>query len=203
MKLPIVRAAIISLTLAGCNREAPGQDPADNAPTDPAAGATDTPEAQPTASIFSPEAEIENAPELLEPLVVSVTFPDGGADFDSAALGKLASVVSSEQNERGAGIVLRGHSDAGGSDDANMRASLARAEAVRDWLIGKGVAEGRISVIAFGEQNPAQPNALPDGTPNEEGRALNRRVEVTVNIESARAQNTPASDTAAQPNLAD
>jgi len=43
-----------------------------------------------------------------------------------------------------------------------------------------GVAQDRISVIAFGEQNPVEPNAKPDGTPNERGREANRRVDVTV-----------------------
>jgi OOP family OmpA-OmpF porin len=42
------------------------------------------------------------------------------------------------------------------------------------------VAEDRIEIVAFGEQNPVAPNALPDGTPNDEGRAKNRRVEIRV-----------------------
>jgi OOP family OmpA-OmpF porin len=61
-----------------------------------------------------------------------------------------------------------------------MWASLARAEAVRDWLVENGVAEDRIRTIAFGEQNPIAPNARPDGTPDEDGRAANRRVEIEV-----------------------
>ena len=66
----------------------------------------------------------------------------------------------------GGEIILRGHSDSGGSDDGNLRASQARAEAVRDWLVDNGIDSERITVIAFGEQNPAAPNALPDGSPN-------------------------------------
>ena len=75
---------------------------------------------------------------------------------------------------------MGGHSDSGGSDEVNIRASLERAEAVRDWMVANGVAEERITLVAFGEQNPAAPNALPDGSPNEEGRAANRRVEIVV-----------------------
>jgi OOP family OmpA-OmpF porin len=85
----------------------------------------------------------------------------------------------------GGPIILRGHSDAGGNDAVNMRVSVERAEAVRDWLIEMGVAEDRIEVIGFGEQNPIAPNALPDGSPNEEGRALNRRVDVSVLLPTA------------------
>ena len=75
-----------------------------------------------------------------------------------------------------------GHSDAGGSDQVNLRVSLERAEAVRDYLVGQGADEKRIRVIAFGSQNPVEPNALPDGSPNEAGRAANRRVEVTIEL---------------------
>jgi len=80
----------------------------------------------------------------------------------------------------GGPIIVGGHSDAAGSDAVNLRASTARAEAVAEWLVGMGVAQDRIIVIAFGEQNPVEPNAKPDGTPNEAGREANRRVDVTV-----------------------
>ena len=49
-------------------------------------------------------------------------------------------------------------------------------------MIDNGVAQERIVIIAFGEQNPVAPNALPDGTPNEAGRATNRRVEIEVSV---------------------
>ncbi len=55
----------------------------------------------------------------------------------------------------------------------------------------RGIAETRIEVIALGEQNPIEPNALPDGAPNEAGRAANRRVELSVLV--------PENDPAAKP----
>ncbi len=116
----------------------------------------------------------------LEPLNITVGFPDGGSKLDAAALLELQKVIISEQLELGGEVTLRGHSDAGGSDAVNERVSRARADQVKDWLIENDVAAGRITIIAFGEQNPIEPNALPDGTPNEEGRALNRRVEVLI-----------------------
>ena len=48
------------------------------------------------------------------------------------------------------------------------------------WLKDNGVDADRISLIVFGEQNPIEPNALPDGTPNAIGRAANRRVEIEI-----------------------
>ena len=87
-----------------------------------------------------------------------------------------------------------------------MRASMARAEAVRDWLVENGADAERITTIAFGEQNPIEPNALPDGSPNEEGRAANRRVELTIDVPDAGEGDTaaagadaPAEDAAEDP----
>ena len=148
----------------------------------------DPPAANPTVSqsIIRPEvAPIRAEPEApLQPLRVSIGFPDG-RDLDQAAQAALEKVLASAQMQEGGQIVLRGHSDSAGSDTANLRASQRRAEAVRDWLVEKGVAEERITIIALGEQNPVQPNALPDGTPNETGRAANRRVEVTIEPDPA------------------
>ena len=55
-----------------------------------------------------------------------------------------------------------------------------RGLAVAKWLIDNGVDAERITVIAFGEQNPIEPNALPSGAANEAGRAANRRVEIEI-----------------------
>ncbi len=120
----------------------------------------------------------ESAP-LIAPLETTIAFSDG-AELTEAARAELATILRSPQIAQGGEIVLRGHSDAGGSDEANMRASQERAEATAAFLVDGGVAEDRIEIIAFGEQNPIAPNALPDGTPNKEGRRQNRRVEIYV-----------------------
>lgn len=136
-----------------------------------------------TVSILRPDVEAEQEEALadvLDPLNVTVGFPEGGADLDEAALKALQEVMGSQQIEFGGPIVLRAHSDSAGSDRANADASEERGLAVAAWLIEQGVGEDRIDVIVFGEQNPVEPNALPDGSPNEEGRALNRRVEVLI-----------------------
>ncbi len=162
-------AAVMAATmLAGCKDDQP-QPPSDA-------------DAQPEKrSIFRPEFQVEPI-ESFEPsgsLETTVEFPDG-TELTEEGRAALATVLASPQNEEGGLIYLRGHTDSGGSDEANMRASLARAEAVRDWLVENGVAEDRIRTIAFGEQNPIAPNARPDGTPDEDGRAANRRVEIEV-----------------------
>jgi len=164
--------ALGCLALSGCNR--------DPQPPEPEPQETETPSVEPTQSIFAPEAGITPVPEMLEPLKTSVGFEEGGTELSEKARAELATVLASPQNKAGGAIVLRGHSDSGGSDDVNLRASQARAEAVREWLVEQGIDEDRIAIIVFGEQNPIEPNALPDGTPNEEGRAANRRVEISI-----------------------
>ena len=129
---------------------------------------------------------------MLEPLEVTIGFPEGGSELDEAAVAALEELAGSDQAEAGWPIVLRSHSDAGGNDAANLRASRARGDAVRAWLVEQGFEEDRIAVIAFGEQNPVQPNALPDGTPNEKGRAANRRVDVTIADPDAGAEDGTA-----------
>ena len=134
-------------------------------------------------SIFRPEFQVEPI-EAREPrgaLETRIAFPEG-AELTEEARTDLATVLASPQMGEGGTITLRGHSDSGGDDEANLRASQARADAVAEWLIENGVAQERIVIIAFGEQNPVAPNALPDGTPNEAGRATNRRVEIEVSV---------------------
>ena len=94
----------------------------------------------------------------------------------------LEAIMETEQMAAGGAIVLRGHTDSVGDDEANLRVSERRAEMVRDWLLEQGVGEERITVIAIGEQRPIAPNAQLDGTPDEAGRAANRRVDVTIAV---------------------
>ena len=168
--------AMIALTLAACNQTEP------QPPAEPVGDEADAPAPQ---SIIRSDVEPVAPVAVLTPLVTSISFADGGAQLSEGALAELATVRSSPQMAVGGPIILGGHSDAAGSDAANLRASAARAEAVAEWLVDMGVARDRITVIAFGEQNPVEPNAKPDGTPNEMGREANRRVEMTIALLSS------------------
>ena len=200
-KAILTAGAAATLLIAGCS---PAADPAQDATAESAIDGSidgaieegaegDMPDAQPTASIFGPEAgvpepEQENA---TEPLKVIIGFPDGGAALDADAVAELEKALGSEQLRGAAnGITLRAHSDASGTNTANLDASEQRGLAVAAWLIERGISEDRIEVIAFGAQNPAQPNAMPDGSPNELGRAANRRVEMVVVPRKAEAKPT-------------
>ena len=70
---------------------------------------------------------------------------------------------------------VEGHTDSVGTDAYNQRLSERRAQAVRDVLVDRyGVESNRLEAIGYGESRPVADNAT------EEGRAINRRVEASV-----------------------
>lgn len=183
---------ILSLALASCLAlGACSQQP--SAPVEPSEPAPSVEgDASETISILRPEIEppeIEPTPEALAAYQAVIGFPQGGVKLDEAALAALEAALASDQMALGLPITLGAHSDSAGTDSANLAASEKRGLAVAKWLIEKGVDQDRITVVAFGEQNPLQPNANPDGSPSKEGRAANRRVEITI---AAKASETNA-----------
>ena len=136
-------------------------------------------------SIFRPEAEVVPVEAPLAQLDATVPFAQGGKELSETAKAQLATILQSPQMKAGGTITLRGHTDSAGYDEANLRASRQRAEAVEEYLVENGVAPGRIKVIALGEMRPIAPNAKLDGTPDEQGRAANRRVDVTIAVPGA------------------
>ena len=73
--------------------------------------------------------------------------------------------------ERGISLKLAGYTDNMGPDAVNLRISTQRAEAVRTYLISKGVNPSRVQARGYGKENPIASNDTLDG------RILNRRVE--------------------------
>lgn len=69
-------------------------------------------------------------------------------------------------------IHIEGHTDSIGTDEYNLQLSRKRAESVRNYLVSKGISTDRIAIFGFGSTMPIATNAT------EEGRALNRRVEI-------------------------
>lgn len=69
-------------------------------------------------------------------------------------------------------IEVGGHTDSRGSDEYNRDLSRRRAQAVLDYLVGKGVDPARLSAVGYGEGQPV------DSNDTDEGRERNRRVEL-------------------------
>lgn len=88
---------------------------------------------------------------------------------------------------------IEGHTDDVGDEVHNLELSKARAEAVKKELVTMGVDESRISTVGYGEERPKSgTKANPDTS--EEGRLLNRRVEVKL-TNMGRTTTTETSET--------
>ena len=71
-------------------------------------------------------------------------------------------------------IIAVGHTDSIGTDAYNQRLSVRRAEAVKAYLVSKGIEKNRVYTEGKGEKQPVADNKTA------EGRAKNRRVEIEV-----------------------
>lgn len=77
---------------------------------------------------------------------------------------------------------IEGFTDSRGNDDANLKLSQDRANAVMQHLISQGVKAEKLRAVGRGEANPVASNDTP------EGRANNRRVEIVVQSSSQAAE---------------
>jgi outer membrane protein OmpA-like peptidoglycan-associated protein len=106
-----------------------------------------------------------------------IQFETGRAAFTGAATGDLERLKRDLLVAGAVAVEIHGHTDSVGKPDQNMALSEARAFAVKEWLEKQSrlnFPEGRIRVVAHGQQNPVAPNTT------NEGRARNRRVEVVL-----------------------
>lgn len=175
---------ILCAALAAC--QPPAQTPtanvvdeADNAANAVAANGADN-GVEPQRSILRPEVVPEVEARKIEPEEAVISFGASPMTLDETAKATVETLLSNPAMQAGGPITLRGHSDSRGSDGDNKVASRIRAEKVRDYLVAKGVDKARITLVALGEARPIAPNARDDGSDDAEGRAKNRRVEVTV-----------------------
>jgi len=76
-------------------------------------------------------------------------------------------------------VRIEGHTDSIGSDSYNQALSERRAEAVKRYLVSRGIAASRLSTEGKGETEPIADNTK-NGRDNPEGRAMNRRAELKV-----------------------
>ena len=127
-----------------------------------------------------PPAARPPAPAPQPPAATKVTYAaDAFFDFDKSVLkpegrAKLDDLVSKIQGINLEVIIAVGHTDSVGADAYNQKLSVRRSEAVKAYLVSKGIEKNRVYTEGKGEKQPVADNKTA------EGRAKNRRVEIEV-----------------------
>jgi outer membrane protein OmpA-like peptidoglycan-associated protein len=120
-----------------------------------------------------PDANVEiEGDSVVVSFAGEVMFDSGSRNLSPGALSRLDSVAATINRYADADVIVKGHTDSQGPEDANMRLSEDRAVMVKNHLVLKNVDVHRITTLGFGESQPMATNATP------EGRAMNRRVEI-------------------------
>jgi outer membrane protein OmpA-like peptidoglycan-associated protein len=112
-----------------------------------------------------------------------VLFDFGSSDLRATAVDRLERLLVLLEETGDEPIAVHGHTDNIGDDELNQALSEARAEAVADYLAEAGIDRDRITTAGFGDREPVEPNQADDGSDDPEGRRMNRRVEVVVQLE--------------------
>lgn len=124
-------------------------------------------------ALLAPERGTRIDPQAPPTIQLPVLFEFGTVTLlpDSIAwLEKVSAALASPDLEPFR-FRVEGHTDSWGEPDANQRLSIARAAAVKDFVVARGVPAGRIETVGRGEADPIASNETP------EGRQNNRRVE--------------------------
>ena len=114
------------------------------------------------------------------PVATKVTYAaDAFFDFDKSVLkpegkAKLDDLVSKVKDINLEVVIAVGHTDSVGSDAYNQNLSVRRSEAVKAYLVSKGIEKNRVYTEGKGKKQPVADNKTA------EGRAKNRRVEIEV-----------------------
>ena len=103
-----------------------------------------------------------------------LNFETDSSQITTESQGTVASLSQILKAYPNAHVQLSGHTDNTGAPDANQRLSLDRANAIKGMLVSSGIAADRITTNGYGQDRPVAPNDT------EEGRARNRRTELTV-----------------------
>ena len=105
-------------------------------------------------------------------ILENITFKSNSSELSPSSEEGINSVVNFLNTYHDAVVIIDGHTDDTGDPEYNMTLSKMRADAVKEALVEKGIAGGRIKTEGYGATRPLYPND------SEENRALNRRVEL-------------------------
>jgi len=110
--------------------------------------------------------------EPTKPFVLDdVQFATGKAKITPDSFPRLDALAEYMTHKKTARLEISGHTDNAGKKAANKKLSQQRADAIRDYLVSKGIDAGRIKAVGYGDEKPIAPNDT------SEGRQKNRRIE--------------------------
>jgi outer membrane protein OmpA-like peptidoglycan-associated protein len=121
------------------------------------------------------ELKAEVTPQEIKiDLSADVLFDFDKADLKPAAEAQLQNLLTVVNSRPSASVSIEGHTDVRGDAPYNQALSQRRAESVRTWLAGHGVAAGRLTATGAGESRPVKPGDT------EADHQANRRVEIRI-----------------------
>lgn len=121
----------------------------------------------------------DNVGKSLSASAQKISFGTGtnNVKLTTASNTSLNQVVKMMNENPGLRVRIEAHTDNVGNDDTNMKLSEDRANAVKDYLVNKGISADRITAQGFGETMPIADNNTASG------RTRNRRVEIKVDYQ--------------------
>lgn len=119
-----------------------------------------------------PKIKAEPELEVGKSIVLEgIVFQTSKSEITSTSAANLEKAFNILYQNPEIAVEIRGHTDNVGNHNYNLKLSLSRAEAVREYLVRRGIDPQRISSRGFGFAKPIVPNDTP------EGRQKNRRIE--------------------------
>lgn len=153
-------------------------DAQDQCPDTPAGTAVNetgcTPEPSCRAPAPGEPIDLEGCATGESVVLKGVNFEVNSSRLTANAKAILNQVADSLTASSALRVEIGGHTDSQGSDSFNTKLSERRAQAVKDYLVARGIDTARLEVKGYGESQPIDTNETP------EGRELNRRVEMKV-----------------------
>jgi OmpA-OmpF porin, OOP family len=125
--------------------------------------------------LFQPqEAEVIRQDDAVVIRLAGTIFAQAKTNVESKSFGLLARVIEAIREYPDSHIRVEGHTDAKGTDEANLKLSAERASAVREYIVAAGIESSRLTARGLGETQPVATNDT------EEGRLKNRRIEIII-----------------------
>ncbi|MET3112701.1 outer membrane protein OmpA-like peptidoglycan-associated protein [Pedobacter sp. CG_S7] len=158
---------VMTLTMYSCKTKKMATKPAPAPVAKQAPPAEEKPAPPPPAPVAPVEKPDYNFSNVL--------FEFNSSVLKTASFQILEQAVVEMKKDASVKYIINGHSSSEGSADHNMSLSIDRANSVKSFLVNAGIDAANFSIKGFGQRAPASSNDT------EEGKSLNRRVEIKVN----------------------